>query len=356
MEPGKDGVGDYTRLLAGALKRKGHIAAVLAIADRYIEESVLEEQIVSEKCSINVFRLPFDNNLEDAGEWVTSYNADYFSLQYVPYSFSNKGIHKDLINRLLWISQGGNWHIMFHELWIGMEQNASVKDSFIGRIQQLTIKRLAMALKPILITTQIELYRKKLKDLKVEAEILPLFSNIPVQNFQGHSTSRDTVQLVIFGNIHPENHFASFVEQAHEYQKKKKRKLKLVIIGREHPEQKKWKQLWDREQLEADYLGECPPHEISEILRKSSIGLSTTSLAKIEKSGSVAAMVEHGLKIISLGTSDKTTTKPAASLPIYIIDYNNIPLADCIEKGLIKHQAFSGLESVASTFEKLLLK
>jgi hypothetical protein len=44
LEHGKDGVGDYTRRLAGELIRQGHNTAIISLNDRFIEGVVREEQ------------------------------------------------------------------------------------------------------------------------------------------------------------------------------------------------------------------------------------------------------------------------------------------------------------------------
>ncbi|WP_375438200.1 hypothetical protein, partial [uncultured Hymenobacter sp.] len=54
------------------------------------------------------------------------------------------------------------------------------------------------------------------------------------------------------------------------------------------------------EGLSAELLGEQPAEKISETLRNGTIGLSTTSLVVTEKSGTVAAMIEHGLPVLCI--------------------------------------------------------
>ena len=44
LEPGRDGVGDYTRMLAAEIIRKGHNAAIVALADKYSLEPFIGTQ------------------------------------------------------------------------------------------------------------------------------------------------------------------------------------------------------------------------------------------------------------------------------------------------------------------------
>src|SRR5690606_39818307 len=61
LEPGKDGVGDYTRRLAGELLRNGHNATIIAINDRYITQCWNGEQKDVE-VNVRVLRLPSQHN------------------------------------------------------------------------------------------------------------------------------------------------------------------------------------------------------------------------------------------------------------------------------------------------------
>ena len=91
VEPGKDGVGDYTRVLAGECIRQGNDAWILSFCDRYINGAIKTIQLDEEQ-SINCLRLPFKNSryLNEAKNWIKEINPDLLSLQYVPFSFHDK--------------------------------------------------------------------------------------------------------------------------------------------------------------------------------------------------------------------------------------------------------------------------
>ena len=358
MEPSKDGVGDYTRRLAVQFKKKNHTTAVLAIDDRYINKPILETQF-SDNSSIEVFRIPFQYPIIDALQWILNFGAEIYSLQYVPYSFSDKGIHRGLGKKLQKIATIGPWHIMFHELWIGMESRRSLKDLAIGWFQRQMVKRLINALNPFLITTQIDLYSSKLRSMGFEVSKLSLFSNIP-QTFEESSSSllskkgiKQQHQFTIFGSIHPENNFEKFAKSAGDFQRENNKKFRLTIIGHKNDEQEHWREIWKENGMDAEILGALSPEGISEVLNHSSIGLSTTSMSKIEKSGSVLAMLEHGLNVICL-SKHKLLPETNHQQNLAILNFNDLTFQECMNKNLQRKRSFSGLEMVTEKFEILL--
>jgi hypothetical protein len=91
LEPGRDGVGDYTRTLAGELVRLGHQVFLIALNDRWITGEKAEEQA-------RLQTLRFGPNLSIAGRVTIARQAldqfapDWVSLQYVCYGFHPKGL------------------------------------------------------------------------------------------------------------------------------------------------------------------------------------------------------------------------------------------------------------------------
>ena len=57
FEPGQDGVGDYTRMLATELIQLGHQVSVIALNDQHINETVDSIQVINGN-SLPVLRLP----------------------------------------------------------------------------------------------------------------------------------------------------------------------------------------------------------------------------------------------------------------------------------------------------------
>jgi hypothetical protein len=95
LEPGKDGVGDYTRRLAGELIRQGHNASIISLNDRFID-TVLQTAQESDGTNVTVLRLPavlLNKDKYNAVEnYINSFTPDWVSLQYVPHSFNKYGL------------------------------------------------------------------------------------------------------------------------------------------------------------------------------------------------------------------------------------------------------------------------
>jgi hypothetical protein len=93
------------------------------------------------------------------------------------------------------------------------------------------------------------------------------------------------------------------------------KRLVLVFHGKSDMNQESLCQLQSALRNRADVImtGERSPSEISKILQALDLGLATTPRQMIQKSGSVSAMLEHGLRI--LVTRDDWRLRGTASLP-----------------------------------------
>ena len=133
LEPGKDGVGDYTRRLAGELKRQGSSAAIIAINDQYINQTT-EDFLFDEEINIFCLRIPTlvqtDQKIESCKKIIDYVNPNWISIQYVPYSFHKKGIPLLLGSFLSKINQKAKWHVMLHEVCIGSQ--VGIKNKLIS--------------------------------------------------------------------------------------------------------------------------------------------------------------------------------------------------------------------------------
>ncbi|RYX86921.1 glycosyltransferase family 1 protein [bacterium] len=304
LEPGKDGVGDYTRRLAAGLIDDNIEVAILALNDQFITEVICQDQ-TSDKIKICTYRIPSRYNTNQryayAKKWINSITPDWLSLQYVPFSFNKKGLSINLGRNLSKLTVNTRWHIMFHELWVGMKKGSTLKHIVWGELQKHLIIKLINKLKPTLIHTQTKLYQIQLSKLGFQVEYLPLFSNVPVNHSLNKlPTFEEKIKLVNFGTIHPTITIKDFAEEAAIYEKKTGVKIELTLIGRCGVEQEKWIKIWKSVGLNIFILGEQSLEKISEIFNASTFGISTTAPPLVEKSGSVAAMLEHDLPVICI--------------------------------------------------------
>jgi len=299
--------------------------------------------------------LPDKIRFSSAKEWIDDYNPELLSLQFVPFSFQSKGLPIKMGKQLHTSGGGRRWHIMFHELWVGMESGSSNKMIWWGWLQKQIIRSLIRKLKPDVIHTQVLLYQTQLRELGFKSSYLPLFGNIPVANSncfrrknENQMRRNKTLVLVLFGAIHKGVPVASLAEEAARYSRRHGIKLTLVLIGRNGPEQKQWTAVWRDKGIDVKALGEQPSHRISEVFERASVGISTTPVTLIEKSGSVAAMREHGLPVICV-RQDWHAEGIDNSTPLSgIIEYRVGNFKDCLSN-LKTVQANSSLENVGTT-------
>jgi len=338
LEPGRDGVGDYIRRLADELIHQGHDVGVLAFNDHFVNKEFFDVHNPHEK-KVTIFRIPSGWNnskrLKQARKWLELFNPDIISLQFVSYAFNKKGLPFTLIRQLKFLIKGYRCHIMFHELWIGMDINSSRKERVIGYVQKLLIQMLVKTLKPVAVHTQTALYQAQLLKLGIEVRYLPIFGNIPIskkssQAIRKNEDEKKTIYLVIFGGIHPGADVSQFAEEVAVYSKEKSVQIILRLIGRTGKEQAHWISAWSSAGLTIQLLGEQTPDRISEVLLKSSIGITTTPMALVEKSGSVAAMLEHGLPVLCVRSSWKARGFEITDASSKIIEYRKGNFGECL--------------------------
>jgi hypothetical protein len=301
LEVDRDGVGDYSRLLAGALINQGHKCALLSLNDRFVNSVQHEVQLVGD-VNVSVLRIPrgtLKHKVSYIQSWIKDFNPDWLSLQYVIFSYHNKGLPFNLSKKLLSISRDRRWHIMFHELWLGMAVQESVKLKLWGRIQKHLIKTLINRLKPKVINTQTQLYIIQLKKLGYQASCLPLFSNI--SKIEGVQKSNNgNVKLVVFGTIHTDALIEELAADAAEYSLRYNVPVLLTFIGGCGHEQDNWVNAWKNVKLDVEVMGKQPADIVSSVLQNSTIGISSTAVAVIEKSGAFAAMRTHELPVLNI--------------------------------------------------------
>ncbi|WP_158798471.1 hypothetical protein [Pedobacter sp. L105] len=330
LELGRDGVGDYVRRLSLDLLRHGHLVSLISINDRHIS-AVITEGGQPDDGLLPILRIPAGLDKAEGTqlikERIDQFNPDWLSLQYVPFSFDPKGLIFGLAKKLKGIGKGRKWHIMFHELWIGMTVESNTKELIWGGLQRYLAGNLIKALQPAVVHTHTDLYKKQLEKLGAKVTLLPLFSNILVSHpgVIKEKINRDIVidkkmDLVIFGGIHIGTPIHEFAQEVADYASRQQIEINLVIIGRAGKEQENWVREWEAAGLNVTQLGEHPAEKVSELLEKAVFGVFTTPIALVEKSGSVSAMRDHGIHLLCVSRPWTPKIKLAEN-PYHIMEY-----------------------------------
>ena len=317
LEPGRDGVGDYTRGLAAELLAQGHQVRLLALNDKFVESAMEGEQLAG-AAPVRTLRLPenqeWDERIALAGAFLDAFQPDWVSLQFVCYGFQKKGFVYGLAKRMEPLLRGRKRHMMFHEIWIGEEVGFGWKRRLVGAVQRFFIRGFVREIQPDVMHTTNAAYQAILAREGIHAGKLPLFGAIPLIENPGFGWIEEQLKIAaggdfqregfwlfgIFGGLHsiwpPEPLLPRLLDAARAAGKR----VALISIGRIGG----GGQLWER--ISRDYadrmvfvrLGEQPPERVSGLLSFLDYGIATSPWLILEKSSTVVSMLEHGLPVI----------------------------------------------------------
>lgn len=310
LEPGADGVGDYSRLLAASCCNLGVPTHLLALNDPSVNAPESQHQ-QSGGLQLNVLRLPaglsWDRRLTLADQQLQSWDCEAISLQFVPYAFEAGGLPTPLpavIEALMHPMASGQarrpLHLMFHELWIGLTRTSSLRSRLIGRWQRRLIQRLYQGCSPCLVHTSNDAYRLCLSRIGIPAIRLPLFSNIPVVPAAPELRRPDRYTACVFGRIPPEWDPEPVVEALVSEAKRRHCRPFLRSLGRSHRSDD-WlgavRRRWPI--LNVDQQGPVACEDrLAQLIQSSDLGLATTPWPLVEKSGAVAAFLAMELPVV----------------------------------------------------------
>jgi len=316
LEPGRDGIGDYSRGQAAEFARRGHAVSLLALNDGQISEQVNTFQ-THEECSLATLRLPrawgWDQKIKTAREWLVTQNPDWVFLQFAPYSFGEKGVPLAIMLRAPQLFRGFRVFLMMHEVWLGGVSIGPWKKRLWGLyMQRPIIAAFVKRLGPALVATSNPLYKIILKTGGINARLLPIPSNIPptesargeaegAMRQAGVTDKTRCLLLGIFGEIQAGADYERTLRPLIERAEQEDKKTLLFLIGRNGRRAEVL-----RDELAAALglrlticpLGERSAAFISAFLARLDYGIATSPRQLLGKSGSVAAYRRHGLKIL----------------------------------------------------------
>lgn len=304
IEPGHCGVGDYAIRFAHGLRSLGHDARLIGFngeAGKILSDGDLQIRH-SERWEVR-------NAL--VSRWMDDFNPDFVSLQFVIFSFHRKGVPFDIVNRVSSLSCGRPLHIMMHELWVGMNSDSTLKLKLWGGVQRSILRKMLLGLPIFSLNVSNSFYRNALKALGFESDLLPLFSNIPVLDcdsaskrqlfFEAGIEDKARVLAVgFFGSVHDADVLVQAAALACSEAGKRGLRPALLGVGRSGRGYQigleKIKRSFSRELILFHY-GEQLPSRVSIFLKQIDIGVVTSPKAFLGKSGTFAAMRDHGVLI-----------------------------------------------------------
>jgi hypothetical protein len=293
--------------------------------------------------------------VEIATRFKDAFRPDWVSLQFVPFGFQKRGLPLGLGRALMPLLLNNKRHLMFHELWLGMDVEAGLKHRVWGMVQRELIRLMVRQIRPDRVHTQTSLYKKHLEKMGLACSYLPLFGNIPRQQKTSQGSNKQALELnfVVFGNIHRGGDILAFAEEAGQLQRKSGRKIKVSFLGRCGDELKSWMDAFRQNDIEVYNLGEQPASIISDYLHCASYGLSSTPDVLAEKSGTVAAMIEHELPVICICRNWTPKGFKDIKTPVRITRYKKGNLDACLDTP-VSGESYNGVDEVAGKFVKAL--
>ncbi len=316
IEPGRDGVGDYTRRIASELINQNYTVHIIALNDQFIINEVVDNENINSNV-LHILRLPsiwpIKKRIEGAKKYMEYLDIDYISLQFVIYGYHSKGLPFGLGKQLASLIQNKPWQIMFHEIWTGITQRSPIIHKIYGYLQRKIIKNILRLAKPNVITTSNKLYQCVLEDYGINNTILPLFSNIEVTKAPndytktitaqlGHVNKTDYLLIGIFGTLYSNANLEKAIEQQFVEATSKSKKLVFVSVGKVGSEGveeiDKLKKIFYNK-VDFHILGELSEYQVSTVLQLMDIGISCTPFQHLGKSGVFAALRLHNLKVLT---------------------------------------------------------
>jgi hypothetical protein len=328
LEPGRDGVGDYTTRLVRELETRGHLCLRIAINDQHLKPaSTKAAASIQELAQIRLgTQQSWQERVFLIQKAAQEFQPDWVSLQFVPWGLARRGLPFGLGAKLRAAISNRPLHVMCHELWLTNILPLPLRQRVLGVLQKAAIKGFFAQLHPRFVHTHLEYYRQLLKEIRIESEILPLHGNIPAAGTRAEGrawmesnsdvASKDKV-AGFFGNLWTTFDLSILKKLVGELGASGERFL-LFSAGSLAPSGEiNWRK------IETEFGGLCrvvrlgPLDERSASLFMASldIGLTTYPAELAGKSGSVAAMLEHGIPVRIVGSLRSSPVKSSPIMP-----------------------------------------
>lgn len=299
LEQGKDGVGDYTILLATELVKQGHVVKAIALNDKHTSNDS-DEVVPIENTFLSITRLtslsPWKNRIAKAKEIVAEFTPDWISFQFVPYAYNEKGLPFRLAYQLKSVFKGYKLHIMHHELWV---ENVDPKGRLLAFFQKKIISIMHKVLQPNLSHTHVPAYADRLLKLGVKAHPLPVFSNIPFLNLQTAPID-NYLTVGFFSQVTFRTEIIDFLKNLSAVCLQKKINLKILVIGGSSAKVEKFINVIGAiNEIKSiiSHTGFLDAEGVSSALSGCTIGITPVPRHLLGKSGSVAAFLSHGIPV-----------------------------------------------------------
>lgn len=345
LEPGADGVGDYSRRLAAACTQLGVTTHLLSLHDTHVTTPCLEQQS-SDDCTLAAFRLPSSLQWSSRSlllrEQLQQWGCTAISLQFVPYAYDRRGLPFGLLGLLRDLKALPNlrFHLLFHEIWIGISSTSDLRSRVIGHLQRRLIQAILSTLSPGSVHVTNSTYACCLHRIGINAVRLPLFSTLALKPELSdplvETVGSSTFSACVFGRIpppwDPDPALEVLAAEAARYQ----RRPRLLLVGRPWIADQWFERLQQRwPQIEVVWHGVEPDADkLCALIRSCELGLATVPWGLIEKSSAVSVFLSLGLPVLVSRNDWRLRSRWCGNVNPDLPDYSNLFRLAAWQKGI----------------------
>lgn len=311
LRPGHDGVGDYVHRLATACGARGHGCTIIALHDPHVD-------IASDAThgALRLIRLPaaqpWSERIAAVHTDLRRIAPDWVSWQFVAYGFHPRGFLPAVLLENAGALRGSRCHVMMHELWLGLERGARLRDRGLGWLQRRGVVCWLDGLDPDLVHTSNVTYAEVLRREGYETGVLGLFGNVAVAEPNHDAASpfapwlhvgvrpgeRPPLIGVTFGTLHPQWRPGATIDWWHATARRLGRAPALLAVGRTGDQASAHLTRFRESGIQVAETGERDAANVSHLLAAADFGVAPHPWALIGKSGAAAAMLDHGLPVL----------------------------------------------------------
>lgn len=326
---GRNGLADYSLLLAGELGRLGHEPALFGWR--------MEAGDGADGAAGSIPILGADPAQTPWRRWASAlsdFQPDWVSLQFVSFGYQPRGLPFGFARGLPATVRGCKTHLMLHEIWSGLRVDKRWRESLLGEVQRRLILAMVRRLSPAVVHTSIEYYRRLLLRSRVDAGLLPLFGNVPVTSGNAgpwlapllpkpRAGEESPLLICSFGSIHNPSVWLDIVACVNGALGRLGRRATVVFVGAGE-RGGILEKLGQFDRVDGLDLGMRSAGEVDELLNSCHFGIATTPVDALGKSGSAVAMAEHGLPILVRGRFHLCDEPLPAPEPMTVVDLDQV--------------------------------
>ncbi len=332
IRPGSGGVADYCVHLSRALAAHGVECHLASWNEEAGDASAERTLFLSERHGTSVHE-----KTERLRVYLQRHSIEWVSLQFVNFGFARRGLIHGLAPALAPVLNGKRVHVFLHELWLGANRGAKLREKLWGAWQKRQLLQLLAALQPEAVCTNIELYQRQLARAGVDATVLPIFGNIPVSSTRADEflmrqlnhaptkgTRADHFCVGLFGAIYPDWPFHRVIPQV--LQHAGNRQTVFVLFGRNGDTGAFCEYIASFPRAQVLVLGPLEPDTIDHVMNSMDLALASTPAEGIFKSGSAISFLERGVPTVAVHRGLENTNPPdEPSHPHLILADENLP-------------------------------